>query len=46
LKKKFLALTMASAVMLMGAGYAYWNDTLAIDNTVSTGEFNVKIVSA
>ena len=45
MKKKFLALTMASAVMLMGAGYAYWTDTLNINNTVTTGELNVKFVN-
>lgn len=46
MKKKFLALTMASAVMLMGAGYAYWTDTLNITNTVSTGKFDVMITDA
>jgi predicted ribosomally synthesized peptide with SipW-like signal peptide len=44
MKKKFLALTMASAVMLMGAGYAYWTDQLTINNTVTTGELNVKFI--
>jgi len=44
MKKKFLALTMASAVMLMGAGYAYWTDQLTINNTVTTGNFDVNFV--
>lgn len=39
-----MALTMASAVMLMGAGYAYWTDSLNINNTVTTGELNVRFV--
>lgn len=46
MKKKFLALAMASAVMLTGAGYAYWTDTLSIENTVSTGKFDVMITDA
>lgn len=46
MKKKFLALTMASAVMLMGAGYAYWTDASIINNTVTTGEFAVNFVNA
>lgn len=41
MKKKFLALTMASAVMLMGAGYAAWTDQVAITNTVQTGQVDV-----
>jgi len=45
-KKKIVGLTLALSVMLTGAGYAYWTDKLVIDNTVSTGEFNVKFVDA
>lgn len=41
MKKKFLALAMASAVMLTGAGYAAWTDQVAITNTVQTGELDV-----
>lgn len=44
MKKKFLALAMASAVMVMGAGYAYWNDTSIINNSISTGNLDVKFV--
>lgn len=42
MKKKLLALTMASAVMLMGAGYAAWTDNLQVNSTVKTGELNVE----
>ena len=41
-KVRFLALAMVVALGLMGAGYAYWTDTLTINNTVTTGEFNVE----
>jgi len=41
-KSRFLVLALVLAVMLMGAGYAYWTDTLTINNTVSTGELNVR----
>ena len=41
-KVRFLALAMVVALGLMGAGYAYWTDTLTINNTVTTGEFNVQ----
>jgi predicted ribosomally synthesized peptide with SipW-like signal peptide len=40
-KTKVIALVLCAAIMLMGAGYAYWSDTLTINNTVSTGELNV-----
>jgi predicted ribosomally synthesized peptide with SipW-like signal peptide len=46
MKKKIIALTLAASVMLAGAGYAFWTDNLTISNTVSTGEFDVKFVSA
>lgn len=41
-KVRFLALSLVVAVALMGAGYAYWTDTLTINNTVSTGELKVE----
>lgn len=41
-KTKIIALVLVVAMMLMGAGYAYWSDTLTINNTVSTGELNVR----
>lgn len=42
-KSKFLALVLAVAVMLMGAGYAYWTDSIKINNTVKTGNLEVKL---
>jgi len=41
-KYKFIALAMVLAVMLMGAGYAYWTETLKISTTVSTGDLDVR----
>jgi len=41
MKKKILALTMASAIMIMGAGYAAWNDSVRVNATVSTGNVDV-----
>ncbi len=43
-KTRFLALTLAIAVMLMGAGYAAWTDQLNITNNVSTGHLDVHFV--
>lgn len=40
-KYKFIALALVLAVMLMGAGYAYWTETLTISSTVTTGDMNV-----
>lgn len=40
-KTKYLALVLVVAIMMMGAGYAYWSDTLVINNTITTGELNV-----
>ena len=42
-KSKFLALVLTVAVMLMGAGYAYWTDSVKINNTVKTGNLEVKL---
>lgn len=44
MKKKILVIALAMAVMLMGAGYAYWTDQLSVESTVGTGEFDVNIV--
>ncbi len=44
-KTKIIAAVLCVAVMLMGAGYAYWQDAITITNTVSTGEFNVEFVN-
>ncbi|QUH25267.1 hypothetical protein [Serpentinicella alkaliphila] len=40
-KTKFIAMALVVAVMMMGAGYAFWTDQLTITSTVSTGEFRV-----
>lgn len=44
-KTRIIAIVLAIAVMLMGAGYAYWSDTLVINNTVTTGEFQVSFTA-
>lgn len=41
-KIRLLALTLAAAIMLMGVAYAYWTDSLVIENSVTTGEMNVE----
>lgn len=43
-KSKFLALALAIAVMLMGAGYAAWTDQLNITDTIKTGHLDVHFV--
>lgn len=45
-RAKFLTLALVVAVMMMGAGYAYWSETLLVDNHVSTGELRVDITNA
>ncbi len=45
-KTKFLVLAIVVAVMLMGAGYAWWNETVTIENKVTTGILDVDVVSA
>lgn len=49
-KTKYLALVLVVAIMMMGAGYAYWTETLTIENTITTGELdftfqNAKLIS-
>ncbi|MGE4274018.1 MAG: hypothetical protein AB7E31_14345 [Desulfitobacterium sp.] len=46
MKKKFLAIAMASAVMLTGAGYAAWTDSTVLESTVRTGNFDMQISKA
>lgn len=41
-KTRFLALTLAVVLVLMGAGYAFWTEALNINATVNTGELNYK----
>lgn len=45
-KTKVLVAALIASTLLVGAGYAAWTDTLTINNTVSTGEFNVKFTDA
>lgn len=45
-KTRFIALALAVAVMLMGAGYALWSDKTVVTTTVKTGNFNMDITSA
>ena len=40
-KTKYWALVLVVAVMMMGAGYAYWTDTLVVDTNVKTGSLDV-----
>lgn len=40
-RTKLLALTLVVAIMLTGAGYALWNDTLYVESTVNTGHLDV-----
>lgn len=40
-RTRVIALVLCAAIMMMGAGYAYWSDTLVINNTVTTGELEV-----
>lgn len=43
-KTRLIALTLILAIMLMGAGYAYWSDQLVNANNVDTGVFNVEFI--
>lgn len=40
-KTRYLALVLVVAIMMMGAGYAYWTDTLVVNSTVNTGYLDV-----
>ena len=44
-RTKFLALVLVAAIALMGAGYAWWTDTLVVDSTVNTGYLDVDFTS-
>jgi len=44
-KTKFLALVLVVAIMMMGAGYAAWQETLTINHTVSTGNVDVDLAN-
>lgn len=43
-KSKYLALVLAAAIMLMGAGYAAWTDSVVISNNVETGFMEVQFI--
>lgn len=40
-KAKFLTLALVVAIMMMGAGYAYWSESLKINSRVDTGYLDV-----
>lgn len=41
-KTRFLALVIVIAMTLVGAGYAWWTDTLVVKSTVETGTLDVQ----
>ncbi|MDF2884117.1 MAG: hypothetical protein K0R54_4683 [Clostridiaceae bacterium] len=43
-KTKLIALTMVVAIMMIGAGYAAWTDTLNFEQEVNTGHLDVHFV--
>jgi len=43
-KTRLLVLVLVVSIMLVGAGYAYWTETLTINNTVRTGYLDVKFL--
>lgn len=43
-KSRMIALTLVVAIMLLGAGYAAWSDTLTITSTVKTGKLDVNML--
>ncbi|MGI6533706.1 MAG: SipW-dependent-type signal peptide-containing protein [Peptococcia bacterium] len=40
-KSRLLIAVLVCAVMMMGVGYAWWNDVLTVNGTVATGTFDV-----
>ncbi|WP_418790603.1 SipW-dependent-type signal peptide-containing protein [Phosphitispora sp. TUW77] len=42
-KSRFLVLALVVAIMMMGAGYAAWTETVTINNTVETGNLSVAL---
>lgn len=46
MNRKMIITAIAIAIMLLGTGYAYWTETLTINNTVSTGYLDVKFIDA
>ncbi len=43
-RTRFIALALVVAIMLMGAGYAAWDETIQVRGTVDTGTVDVSIV--
>nr|WP_312576627.1 hypothetical protein [Sedimentibacter sp.] len=43
-KTKLIALTLVVAIMMIGAGYAAWTDTLKMDMNVNTGHLDIHFV--
>ena len=41
-RMKFLTLILLFSFFVMGAGYAYWSETVTINSTVSTGNLSVE----
>jgi predicted ribosomally synthesized peptide with SipW-like signal peptide len=41
-KVRFLGLVLTAAMTLIGAGYAYWNDSVTINSIVNTGKLEAK----
>ena len=44
--RKMIIAAITIAITLLGTGYAYWTETLTINNTVSTGYLDVKFIDA
>lgn len=44
MKKRIISITLVCAILLMGAGYAYWTDLITLTATVKFGAFDVDFV--
>lgn len=44
-KTRILAMTLILAMVLVGAGYAAWTDTVIVNNAVTTGDLKVEFVN-
>ncbi len=44
-KSRLLIAVLVCAVMMMGVGYAWWNNVLTVNGTVKTGTFDVDFVN-
>ncbi|HHZ16649.1 MAG TPA: signal peptide protein, partial [Clostridia bacterium] len=43
-KARLLIAVLVCSVMMLGIGYAWWNDTLTVSGTVETGKFDVNFI--